>query len=1329
MTTQIDTNGSEPSRISFWVASREPGEPEDTAAERLVALKRALRATDTEITWEKLLEELALLGHAQCAFVVRKVYKEGDDSEGDLTMACYYDDRNGKRGWLRDHTYRTTGTPCEQMKHGKVYLVPSNLQSYAVSNDLPFTAEAYMATPLWSGDHNIGHFGMVWSSEGLCEKTMSWPYIELLLHSLEDILAQRVLDENTLSSKVDNSLSEISLPTPTYTKPQVATAPSSPVFAHPLKPFAPSLSHELRTPMQGVVGMLDVMYANVEEAIGRKAMRSKSSSLLQDLKESIELVQDSARRAVEAADNVVHAYDLNMEVPETPHMEVYASIMGDILPPASVASTDCLPFKEDGLPENPYKRRRSFSVDWTSQGRAAKRSSRRNGSQGDLSPRSEVKYAIQESDKIVYSPTKGRIEEVVVNAVSQRPSMTARRMLPHMLLEGVPSTAVRHTKIRELLHLVINESLHIGKRPESTISEKTLLGEHIDVHALAPNGETCVKSIDWSVDASVPETVFVDERDLAKLISCVFLNAVKFTERGKIRVSATLSNKSPQHIRINIRDTGTGIPEEFFPSLFKPFSREDDSTTRTRDGLGLGLLVAKGLSRKMGGDLLCVDSSTSGPERGSEFEIRIPVNPSGSLSRPGTPHNESLTDQPPEYNSPPRSSADEAGVLNEPRQIEVTLPASSIKPAIPHSLPTALVNSDSKQTPIRSLQPPVNLQSSGLAQAQPLTFLVAEDNQINRKILVNMLRKLGYRDVYEAYDGREAVRIMQEILLSSYPLPSPVSSPSLPSSDSGMSNPLSPDTVNGKKRTKPIDVVLMDLWMPEMDGYEATSKIFEMVNEHCNRLSPHVQRDDSPAESRRSSWDQDSEQYSPSAGDISPKVLAVSADATDEALNKASSVGIQGYMTKPYKLADLERLIADCCTFNVTSTTLLSALLFTGASTSVLAQQQQHQHQQPLFKTSDSRENNEHTEVGDFIIQYLQARDFTVEKQIIEPEAEKGRFNIYAYPNSSPTPPRVLLSSHIDTVPPYIPYSLHAPSTTPRSSPSWREEIVIAGRGSVDAKGSVAAQVFAVLEYLQTHPDASIGLLFVVGEEVNGVGMQWFSQSALNTSPPTFHTVIFGEPTELALVSGHKGSLFFTLSAKGKAAHSGYPWLGRSAVSALLPALLKLDTLGDIPVDEGGLPGSEKFGKSTINIGRLEAGIAGNVVPVHAEASVNIRLAYHDVEKAKEILTNAVRDATHGDENVTIEWGNNGVGHAPIDIDADVEGFNVTTVNYATDVWYLKLHEGSGGSPIGRVRRYLYGPGSIFVAHGANEAIKVGDLEAAVAGYKKLIDAAIERNS
>jgi CheY-like chemotaxis protein len=614
-----------------------------------------------------------------------------------------------------------------------------------------------------------------------------------------------------------------------------------------------------------------------------------------------------------------------MEIPETPHKGVDNDILDadDPLPPPAVTfdSRPNVLNTSSNLPVNPYKRRRSKSIDWT-YARAPKQRSRRNLSQGGLSPRSEVKNAVEESDKIVYSPTRGRIEEVVVNAVAQRPSLAARRSAPRLLVEGggslIPSV-LRHTKIRELLHLVINESLHVGGRPESSMSATTPSGERIEIHARSSNGETCVKNIEWSVDSRVPDSLLVDERDLAKLISCVFLNAVKFTESGNITVMATMSSRA-QYIRINIRDTGTGIPEAFLPNLFKPFSREDDSTTRTRDGLGLGLLVAKGLSRKMGGDLLCVRSSTCGPDRGSEFEIRVPINPSGSSCLPRSPYNGCATpsqcDQPPfDFNSP-RGHIGTEQAMTPPEKNSPPLGSQIVR-----TYHSNLDGGVSQPRP-NSFSPPRatghsptgHIHDGGLAKKHPLTFLVAEDNQINRKVLVNMLHKLGYRDIYEAYDGKEAVRIMRDTLSTHYP--SPVSSPSLNGSDSGIENPLSPTGPLQGKEMKPIDVVLMDLWMPEMDGYEATARIFQLVDEHRSRLAnEHFHSHDN----HRPFWGDNGDRYSPTVARISPKILAVSADVTDEALGRASQVGMQGYMTKPYRLADLERLILDFCGADETS--------------------------------------------------------------------------------------------------------------------------------------------------------------------------------------------------------------------------------------------------------------------------------------------------------------------------------------------------------------------------------------------------------------------------
>jgi acetylornithine deacetylase len=374
----------------------------------------------------------------------------------------------------------------------------------------------------------------------------------------------------------------------------------------------------------------------------------------------------------------------------------------------------------------------------------------------------------------------------------------------------------------------------------------------------------------------------------------------------------------------------------------------------------------------------------------------------------------------------------------------------------------------------------------------------------------------------------------------------------------------------------------------------------------------------------------------------------------------------------------------------------------------------------------ESISGNEHN-IGIFVAEYLESKNFTVIKQEVEPvkkdndnddddnDPPKKRYNIYAYPSGYTSPPTILVTSHIDTVPPFIPYSVHSPSRA--NDPS---SLQIAGRGSVDAKASVASQVFAVLETLSETP-ANIALLFVVGEEIGGDGMKTFSDSALNKQS-AYHTVIFGEPTEASLVSGHKGMLGFKVFAHGQAAHSGYPWLGKSAVSSILPALLRVDKLGQIPVSEGGLPSSPKYGPTTLNVGVVRAGVATNVVPAEAMADVSVRLAAGTPEEAREIIKKAVADAVAEagvEAEVVVDFKSHRESYPPQDLDTDVDGFKVIPVNYGTDVPNLAVRDG--------VKRYLYGPGSIFVAHGDNEALTVRDLKDAVTGFKVLIRAALDR--
>ncbi|CAF9915827.1 hypothetical protein IMSHALPRED_002710 [Imshaugia aleurites] len=358
--------------------------------------------------------------------------------------------------------------------------------------------------------------------------------------------------------------------------------------------------------------------------------------------------------------------------------------------------------------------------------------------------------------------------------------------------------------------------------------------------------------------------------------------------------------------------------------------------------------------------------------------------------------------------------------------------------------------------------------------------------------------------------------------------------------------------------------------------------------------------------------------------------------------------------------------------------------------------------------------------IGEFLEAYLKSHNYTVERQYLdarptslpvsrykEQRAQKQRFNLLAYPGETPQTP-VLLSSafepvpqnpcwrantdseivkHIDTVPPYYGYEID------KHDQIW-------GRGSVDAKACVATQFHAIQELIHSGEISpnDVSLLFVVGEETGGDGMR-----RANDLEMEWQTVIFGEPTELKLANGHKGILLFTVKAHGKAGHSGYPWLGRNANHMLVPALLALQNLE--------LPSSEKFGNSTLNVGEISGGVAANVIAEEAHGSIGIRIAAGCPETMKKLVSDAVK-AVDEDLELTFLDGSYG----PVDIDSDVEGFETISVNYGTDIPNLK----------GKHKRYLYGPGSILVAHSDHEHLKASDLLTAVEGYKRLVRSALK---
>jgi len=308
----------------------------------------------------------------------------------------------------------------------------------------------------------------------------------------------------------------------------------------------------------------------------------------------------------------------------------------------------------------------------------------------------------------------------------------------------------------------------------------------------------------------------------------------------------------------------------------------------------------------------------------------------------------------------------------------------------------------------------------------------------------------------------------------------------------------------------------------------------------------------------------------------------------------------------------------------------------------------------------------EESAVGSFIATYLEDLCYRVETQEVAPE----RFNVIATTDASP---RIVFSTHMDTVPPFI--------------QSSEDEQYIYGRGSCDAKGIIASQILAA-ERLRANGVNEIGLLFTVDEELGSVGAQ-----AANNHPVARECkfLINGEPTDNRLATGTKGSVRLTITTSGRAAHSAYPEAGESAIEKLL------EVLQDIRACEW--PEDSFFGATTCNIGVIAGGTRPNVIPDNARAELQIRLGI-DIEHVKRIIERAVGGRGH------IEYAS---AHNPVRL-FSLPGFEESVVRFTTDIPYLS----NWGKPL------LIGPGSILDAHTDHERISKHELERAVDHYTKL---------
>ena len=307
--------------------------------------------------------------------------------------------------------------------------------------------------------------------------------------------------------------------------------------------------------------------------------------------------------------------------------------------------------------------------------------------------------------------------------------------------------------------------------------------------------------------------------------------------------------------------------------------------------------------------------------------------------------------------------------------------------------------------------------------------------------------------------------------------------------------------------------------------------------------------------------------------------------------------------------------------------------------------------------------------VGDFLFSHLSEIAGRTGGRVERMPVEGDRFNLFA----SWGEPVVVLSTHMDTVPPFV--------------PSSEDGEHVFGRGACDTKGGIAAMVTAIAALL-AEGHSGFGLLLVVGEETDSVGA-----IAANEQPRGSQYLVNGEPTENRLALGSKGALYIEVRAAGRMAHSAYPELGDSAIDKLLAAL---DRLRAVP-----LPSDPVLGETTINVGTLSGGRAPNVVADEARAEVMIRTV-SDTEALKRdvfaAITGAGAQVANWREVPAVRLGS-------------LPGFETTVVKYTTDVPRLSRW----GEP------FLLGPGSIHVAHTPEERVPKRQLIEAVGLYRDLV--------
>ncbi len=395
----------------------------------------------------------------------------------------------------------------------------------------------------------------------------------------------------------------------------------------------------------------------------------------------------------------------------------------------------------------------------------------------------------------------------------------------------------RHFRPRQFMIEIVAQAIKGFYPVEETkidVKEDDSWGEITYLKLKGPRGDIDELTIQVTVSHRVPTRIITKVENLRWILAKMVDNALKFTPRGEVLIDMRIS-RSGQFIEVWIGDTGCGISEESKEHIFVPHWQEDATNTRQVDGLGLGLFNAKARTRQeLHGDITLERSDTEGPHKGSMFLVRFPH----IVAPPNIkyPHLSATS------MSPSWARVNRQGPRVDGRN------ALSINGVNASEFAISLNNIDTK--PTMKLKLPANKRPDfdrELVTKLPVRIMIAEDNLVNRVILAGFLYKLGYTkdDILLSFNGLEAVEEFRKSL---------------------------------EPGARKIDVILMDLWMPLMNGYDATVEIYNICREQ---------------------------------GTDRPAVFAVTADITSDSQERSKATEMSGWIPKPFKVADIEKKLVN----------------------------------------------------------------------------------------------------------------------------------------------------------------------------------------------------------------------------------------------------------------------------------------------------------------------------------------------------------------------------------------------------------------------------------